>query len=298
MPWQKPVSQLYQSLSQVLLAIPGGALVAKKWKLGQRVDTLLRCLIMASLPNPIRTHGLTIYWHSQGARHVPQLAAGSFESDTRLLVESSLGPGMTMLDLGAHVGYFSLIAARCVGSSGRVYAFEPQPEVYDILVKNIEANGFQSTIRPVRKAISNATGAAALLLGREDSVEASFYHVPGASSSEKVVVETTTLDAFLAAEEWRRVHLMKMDIEGAEKAALEGMWELAKRNLTLKLIMEFAPHPQAAAGVTPEELFERLLALGFRKFRVIEGGLQPLSIPQDIPRLLRMARTVNLLCER
>ncbi|MFQ5861378.1 MAG: FkbM family methyltransferase [Dehalococcoidia bacterium] len=258
---------------------------------------------MASLPNPIRTQGLTIYWDRQGPVIIPELAAGSYESDTRLLVGNSLGPGMTMLDLGAHVGYFSLIAARCVGSSGRVFAFEPQPRVYDVLVKNIKANGFHSTIRPVRKAVSNATGAAALLLAREGSGGASFYPIPGASSLEKVVVETTTLDAFLAAEGWPRVHLMKMDIEGAEKVALEGMRELAKRNLTLKLIVEFAPLVQAAAGVTPEELFETLLALGFRKFWVIVRGLQPLSIPQDIPRLVRMAGMaenlyVNLLCER
>ena len=104
---------------------------------------------MASVPNPIMTQGLAIYWDREDPLIVPELAAGIYESDTRLLVESSLGPGMTMLDLGAHVGFFSLIASRCVGSSGKVYAFEPQPEVYDVLVRNIKANGLGSTITPI-----------------------------------------------------------------------------------------------------------------------------------------------------
>ena len=258
---------------------------------------------MASVPNPMMTQGLTIYWDREDPLIVPELAAGIYESDTRLLVESSLGPGMTMLDLGAHVGFFSLIASRCVGSSGKVYAFEPQPEVYDVLVRNIKANGLGSTITPIRKAVSNGIGAAVLLLATEGSGGASLYRIPGTNPSETVVVETTTLDAFLAAEGWPRVHLIKMDIEGAEKAALEGMKQLAIRNLAFKLIIEFAPLVQAAAEVTSEELFAALSALGFRKFSAIVGDLHPLDIPQDIPRLTRMACMarnpyVNLLCER
>jgi len=256
--------------------------------------------MMAILSNPIRTQDLTIWHLDEGG--MPELAAGTYESDTCLLVQNSLGRGMTMLDLGAHVGYFSLIAARCVGSSGRVYAFEPQPDVYDVLVKNIIANGFWSTIRPVRKAVSNATGTAALLLAREGSQAASFYRAPGVSPSQRVVVKTITLDDFFAAEGWPQVHLMKMDIEGAEKAALEGMRELSARHPNLKLIIEFNPGVQAAAGVTPQELFETLFALGFRNFSAIQGGLKPLSIPKDILRLVRMTEGtcmyMNLLCER
>jgi hypothetical protein len=113
-------------------------------------------------------------------------------------------------------------------------------------------------------------------------------------------VETITLDDFFAGEGWPPVHLIKMDIEGAEKLALEGMMELSARNPDLKLILEFSPGTQRAASVTPEELFDTLATLGFRKFFAIKGGLQPLAIPEDIPRLVRLAGDgyVNLLCEK
>jgi len=300
MAWQKSAWRLYQTATRVLLAVPGVKALVKQWRLGRRLDTVMRHLVMTRLPNPVVAQGLTLYWHRQAAGGLPELAAGVYESDTRALVERFLGAGMTMVDLGAHLGFFSLIAAQCVGLSARVYAFEPQPQVYALLLRNIEANGFQSIIRPVNKALSNAKSRVALFLGKRDSGEASLYHTPGASSSHRVVVETTTLDDFFAAEGWPPVHLIKMDIEGAEKAALEGMRELSARNPELRLIMEFAPGVQAAAGVTPEELFEALLRLGFHKFSALYRGVQPLVIPQDIPRLLRMAGDVyvNLLCEK
>lgn len=304
MRWQKVVWRLYLGLAQVIWATPGLKLLAKKWGSGQRLGTLLRRRLIAALPNPIVTGDnfkFTLYLPAKAYFFAPEAVAGTWERGTVLVFRNLLSPGMTMVDLGAHVGYFSLLAAQCVGSSGRVYAFEPQPEVYDLLIKNIEANGCGAIIRPVRTAVCNTIGSAALFQGGEDSGGASLYRTPGASL-DKLVVETTTLDDFFAAEGWPPVHLVKMDIEGAERAALEGMRELAARHPNLKLIMEFGPGNQAAAGVIPQELFDTLLALGFQNFSAIQGGLKPLSIPKDILRLVRNARDeyayVNLLCER
>ncbi len=113
-------------------------------------------------------------------------------------------------------------------------------------------------------------------------------------------METTTLDGFFAAEGWPPVHLIKMDIEGAEKLALEGMRKLVARAPNLKLIMEFAPVVQRAAGVSSEELFDTLSSLGFQKFSVIRHSLEGLSMPDDITRLVRMLGDshINLLCEK
>jgi len=302
MAWQKPAWQLYQIATRVVLAAPGIKALLQKWHWGQRLATLPRRRFVAALPNPIVTGDnfhFTLYLPTGAYYFGPEALAGTYERDTVVVLQDLLSPGMTMVDLGAHVGYLSLVAARCVGPSGRVYAFEPQPETHDLLLKNIEANGYGNVIRPVRTAVSNTTGSVALFKAEKDCMEASFYPTPGASLH-KVVVEMTTLDAFFAAEGWPTVHLVKMDIEGAEKVALEGMRELSARNPDLILIMEFNPDVQAAAGVTPEELFETLSALGFRKFSAIQGGLKPVSVPQDIPRLVRITgdRYVNLLCQR
>lgn len=302
MAWQKSAWQLYQTASRAVLAVPGVKVLLQKWYWGQRLATLPRRRLVAALPNPIVTGDnfhFTLYLSARAYFFGPEALTGTYERDTVVVLQDLLSPGMTMVDLGAHLGYLSLVAARCVGPSGTVYAFEPQPETYDLLLKNIEANGYGTVIRPVRTAVSNTVGSTDLFQGEEDCGDASFYRTPGASV-DKVVVETTTLDDFFAVEGWPTVHLVKMDIEGAEKVALEGMGELSARNAELTLIMEFNPDVQAAAGVTPEELFETLSALGFRKFSAIQGGLKPVSVPQDIPRLVRLAGDgyVNLICER
>jgi len=303
MSWQKHAWRLYQRVSHVVLAVPGLRPLLKRWPMAQSLVTIPRRLLMTTLPDHIVTGDsfrFTIYLPDRAYFFKPEALAGTYERDTVRALQDILLPGMTLVDLGAHLGYFSLIAATCVGPSGRVYAFEPQPEIYDLLVTNIEVNDLQSIIRPARKAVSNTAGTLPLFLGTRDSGEASFYHTPGGSSSESVVVEVTTLDAFCAQQGWPPVHVIKMDIEGAEMMALEGLRELASRSLDLRLIMEFNPNIQAAAGVADEELFEALLRLGFHKFSALHKGVQPLKIPQDIPRLLRMAGDgyVNLLCEK
>jgi FkbM family methyltransferase len=206
---------------------------------------------------------------------------------------------MTVVDLGAHVGYFSLIVAKVVGPTGRVYAFEPNSELFGLLARNIETNNLQSTIRTFRHAVSNKVGVAILFLGCEDSLVSSFYRVPGVQAT-STTVETTTLDAFFAAESWPPIHFVKMDIEGAEIMALEGMRELCARNPDVRLILEFSPLAQAAAGVTPERFFATLSALGFRRIAALGGGVRPISIPRDISNLVRVAGDgyVNLFCER
>jgi len=119
-------------------------------------------------------------------------------------------------------------------------------------------------------------------------------------SAQSISVETTSLDNFFEGEGWPSVKVIKMDIEGAEKAALEGMRQLVARNLSLKLIMEFSPGTQVGAGVSPDELFSILTEIGFTKFFAIRSSLEPLNIPQDIPHLVQMAGGgyVNLLCEK
>jgi hypothetical protein len=92
-----------------------------------------------------------------------------------------------------------------------------------------------------------------------------------------------------------------MDIEGAEKVALEGMRELSRRNPKLKLIIEFSPDSLSAAGVSPVELLSTAQSLGFAKLSIISRNLEPLEGPQHIQRLLSTCKrdnSVNLLCER
>jgi hypothetical protein len=115
-----------------------------------------------------------------------------------------------------------------------------------------------------------------------------------------VDIEATTLDEFFGQAGWPAVHTMKMDIEGSEKAALEGMRELSVRNPRLRLIVEFSSRNLDAANVPPEGLFGVLQDLGFTQISVIAKNLVPLKTPEDVLRAAPKARQfyVNLLCEK
>ncbi len=221
------------------------------------------------------------------------MTRGTWEPGLTRLLESLLEPGMVVVDAGAHIGYFTLLAARKVGPTGKVYAFEPAPANYALLLKNIAFNGYQNII-PVQKAVSNSQRTATFFL-HPNSVGHSFHHETLGRGKTAITVETTTLDRFLEGEGWPPVHLVKLDIEGAEPAALEGMARLLERNKTVRLIVEYIPHILERAGENPRQFLERMRGLGFT-IRVVtdKDGLQELSD--------RIAKTpglrAELVCER
>jgi FkbM family methyltransferase len=143
------------------------------------------------------------------------------------------------VDVGAHYGFYSLLVARNVGQKGKVYAFEPDPSNYKLLLKNIKANNMEDIIVPVNKAVSDRIGVITFFPGKESgggSLYASRY-----TASKSITVETVTLDEFFEHEGWPAIDVIKIDIEGAEKAALEAMKKMSARNRDLKLIIEFSP---------------------------------------------------------
>lgn len=265
-------------------------------RLVRTVDTRLRRLLASNIPNPLVVGGHTFLCDPSDYDFILLLAHCNYEPEVTELLQDRLKGGMTFVDLGAHVGYYTLLAARAVGTTGRVYAFEPEPANYALLGRNVETNGYGNVVTRVRKAVYSTCAALPLFQDRRD---ASAY-VRSAIGAAPTMVEAITLDAFFSEADWPPVHFIKMDIEGAEKAALEGMVELSHRNPELKMISEFNIECIDAAGISPGALFGALRALGFSRFSVIEEGGRLLHIPEDIPALVRQANhsILNLLCEK
>src|SRR5260370_25613059 len=103
---------------------------------------------------------------------------------------------MTVVDIGAHGGYFSLIGASRVGATGRVYAFEPYPASFRELQRNIELNGYKN-IHAVRKAVSDRTGVHKVLVNPKGSERPSLFAGESAWEPNSPEGETTSLDDFL-----------------------------------------------------------------------------------------------------
>jgi len=223
---------------------------------------------------------------------------GSYEEGTSRLFEQLLEPGMVVVDVGAHVGYYTLLAARRVGPNGKVYAFEPHPRNFALLKRNCELNGFRNVIA-LPMAVSSHSGYSRLYLSHRARTGLHSLYPNRYASHRTVVVESTTLDGFFEKQGWPRLDLLKMDIEGAELAALEGSKQLLQRMPTLKWIVEFFPATLDAAGVVPADFLDTLLSLDFSIDVIDEDlGITPLDVPQLIKRLSAGPLAVNLLCQR
>lgn len=224
-------------------------------------------------------------------------ATNTYEQDVTKLFLSLVKPGMTVVDLGAHLGYYTLLASALTVPKGRVFAFEPDPTYYPLLLHNLAANGCEN-VTVVAEAVSRERGEA-LLWSEAGAGGSNLFARTGAFPNTQVRVPVTTLDHFLARQGWPAVDLIKMDIEGAEAAALEGMVELSRRCPGLCLIVEVLPRGLAAAGTDVEGLFDRLQRLGFNRFSLIEEAMRSIT-PSDLAWLRRRTefREANVFCQK
>lgn len=198
-----------------------------------------------------------------GSPSYRNFATGLYEKDVTELIRQRVSTGMTVVDLGASIGYYTLLASRLVGQNGTVFAFEPDGETFLYLQENIARNKLTNVV-----AINEAVGDTEAEVGFvREGPERGFVSTQVQSPD---VVEATTLDAVMSRLGWPLVHLIKVDIEGSERAALLGMQELIWRNPAIQIIVELNLEAITRSGGTLAELIETLNRLGFTHGYLIE----------------------------
>jgi FkbM family methyltransferase len=187
---------------------------------------LLSPLIRRSVRSLQVSDGIVLHGEASGLRFNPAgtnpgYALGTSEPLVQQALADLLRPGMTFYDVGANVGFFSMIAARRVGQSGGVHAFEPLPVNATALAHNVELNGF-ANVQLVEAAVGRETGRAELAV-TEESVQAHLVAIASTVPTLRTIeVAVTTIDAEVAAGR-PAPDVVKIDVEGAELAVLEGM---------------------------------------------------------------------------
>ena len=269
--------------------------------IGQLLKTIVKKAIKIDYDKPYQVFGHKIWLYPKSMQSW-EIIFGLFEQDTVNTFQRILKPGMTVLDIGAFVGYYTLLAANLVGKQGKVYAFEPNPVAFAILTKNIKENGYQKIIQAIPKAVSNRHDNVCLFVTEKEAAQASLY-APKQGFYKSIQVETVILDEFFAQLGWPQIDVVKIDVEGAEVEVLDGMKEVVRRNPQIKLIIEFNPANQLKSIGNYYKFFEVLQDLGFHHICIIDGKCEYINIPRDIPRLVKIANStihkcVNLLCER
>ncbi|MCP4639741.1 MAG: FkbM family methyltransferase [bacterium] len=194
-------------------------------------------------------------------------ALGTFEPGVTELMKSCVREGDVAIDVGAHIGYFTLLLARGVGQDGRVFAFEPVPANFDLLRKNVTANGYDH-VTLAQAAVTDHPGEIAMYLSPEDQVDHHIYATDEARDS--ISVPCVRLDDALVDFDGQ-VNVIKMDIQGAEAGALEGMKDTIHRSSRVTLISEFWPYGLANCGADPRAYLRTLMAMGFRVTEINDG---------------------------
>jgi FkbM family methyltransferase len=153
----------------------------------------------------------------RGERRSVAWLTGKVEPEVQRALAEHLRPGSTFVDVGAGIGFFTVLAGRRVGRDGRVVAFEPGPANAAAVRANAKLNGL-GNVRVVESAVSSAEGSAFLVDADAPTAALTDRPAPGATA-----VPTTSLDTFLQAHRDVVPHVVKIDVEGHEDAVVRGM---------------------------------------------------------------------------
>jgi len=221
-------------------------------------------LIARLTSNPVEVQGHKMFLDSKDSLWL--LNGGVYEPAETELVKKEIKRGDVVLDVGAHIGYYTLIFARLVGEEGKVFAFEPNLDSFALLEKNVKINGYKNVVL-VKKAVSDKTGRIRLFLSAYNDADNRIYDSHDGSPS--IEVEVVRLDDYFKKYDGK-IDFIKIDTQGAEGGVILGMSALLKKNKNIKLLTEFWPHGLKKAGTEPEGYLRLLIERDFKLFEVSE----------------------------
>ena len=231
----------------------------------------------------------------RGIRGLAQalLHDGCYEPQTTEVFRTLIKSDMKVVDIGANIGYYTILSAKLVGKSGTVYAFEPEDRNFEDLMENIEFNELKNVIA-VQKAISNSDGIATLYTSKYESGEHSLVKGRVKDGLGTVDVETVRLDDVVKGD----IDFLKMDVEGNEPNVLKGA-ERTLKGPNIKLVVEVFPEGLRLAGYTVETLWDYIRSCGFAYIYLIDDWKRKVSLT-SVDEVKRHTRrrgfSTNILC--
>jgi FkbM family methyltransferase len=190
---------------------------------------------------------------------------GVWEPNITALFYSLLRPGDVMVDVGANIGYFTMLAAQIVGPAGRVHAVEPSPSTRLRLEANLRLNSL-SNVSVLPCAAWHEPGRARFYTDPHNRGGSSLRELHAEVQTDEV--ELVRLDDALPAAEAARIRLIKIDIEGAEYHALQGLARILETNKQLTVISEVEENKLAELNSSAAQLIAFLEQFGFHPYTV------------------------------
>jgi FkbM family methyltransferase len=212
---------------------------------------------------------------------------GVWEPFESSIVMQCLKPADVFIDLGANIGYYTVLASLACGTNGQVFAFEPEPENFRLLEMNVALNALEN-VKLVNSAVSDTTGFADLFLSSENQGDHRLYDNEARAS--RVKVRTLALDDWFRDRD-TRVNLVKMDTQGSEAQIIRGMSRIIEANQhQIHMIVEFWPFGLRGAGNSAFALAKALQRFDFTVAKIDEETCR--VIPTTWPQLLADAEGI------
>jgi FkbM family methyltransferase len=232
-----------------------------------------------------------IYLDAADLSITPRVVSNNYETDVTRALASLVLPGFVVVECGANQGFHTLSMAIMVGQKGRILAFEPDPRNLDVLRDNVTSHYMDHIVTVIAKAACHQNGPLSFYPARSGGQSSLFplrTHVgPWAScyfpdQNQRIEVEGATIASALS--EYGLVpDLVRLDVEGAEPMALDGMWGLLEKIPNIIVMFEYNPWCINQGGYTdPKAFIKSLRSIGMRFWRIGYGGKLLLSSAQQI----------------
>ncbi len=224
--------------------------------LGLRRFSIVRKILGSLKENIAIVRGHTMYLDPADFAVSEEISKGDYESSEVSVVTKLIKPTDTILDLGANIGYFTMLFSD-LASSGNVHAFEPSPRTFGFLQKNISANGMKNVVLH-ETAVGEHDGEADLYINEYNRGDNRVYP---SFNAKGVRIRMSKVDSIIPSN--TKVDMIKIDIQGFEVHALRGMERVLRENPALYMLVECWPKGLQKAGSSVEALFSVLESEGF-----------------------------------
>ena len=176
--------------------------------------------------------------------------------------------GEVLVDVGANIGYFTLLMAKLSGPSGMIFSFEPEDKNFEILEKNVKINNYQNVVLE-KKGVSDHNGINKFFLSSKNTGMHSLQKIR--DDAKEVKIDVIKLDDYFSTLDLvKKISLIKIDVEGAEFQVLNGMQTILK-NENLKLLIEFIPEHLRKHGTNPVDILKILENNNFKIYQINEN---------------------------
>ena len=249
------------------------------------------------------TWGGKIHVHSNDTGSLSTLSiSGVFGPRDTQTVKDNVFSGNIVVDLGANIGYFTCLLAKLVGEDGKVFAFEPDPRNLKLLKRNIQENDYKNVII-IDKAASDVNGPCTLYSAQKKFGANRIFESKKTQTQDFIPIKSETIcldDYFKKQDLLKKIDFIKIDIEGSEFRAFNGMKKILELNNNLKIFTEIAPSLLEDAGSSEKQILDFLQEHEFINFFISDNRKDTLSkiTKNQLLTQLEQLHSINILCTK